>query len=358
MQLTPELKAQLAEQKKQCVYCKITAKEIPSKVVFEDDAALAILDIYPAKKGHVIFTLKEHYPIMPLIPAKELAHFFRLVPALSRAIQSAMVATGINLFIASGGAAGQQFPHFLGHFFPRDKGDGFYNFLFKPGKSLDVEKVSAVQRQLLTLMHNYFSQTQSQKQSKSTGQLPLPASRENAPPFLHSIEKEAPVLYQDEKVLCVIPQKSAVPGHLAIYSKTEERTIGKLSPEDSTHLFITASFAASALFDGLGAQGTNILLKSGFSDDNPEGRLCVHILPRFMGDSLQGMLWSPKPPDYNLDEIASKIKDKTWNIKYPEPAEKEYAEKKREETFKGVKIQKAKTKTEEEIEGAIGKVLK
>ena len=65
MSLAPEIKAQLAEQKKQCVYCKIVAKEIPGKVVFEDTVTLGILDIYPAKKGHIVFTLKEHYPIVP-----------------------------------------------------------------------------------------------------------------------------------------------------------------------------------------------------------------------------------------------------------------------------------------------------
>lgn len=308
MSLTPEVRAQLAEQKKQCVYCKIVSKEIPGKVVFEDTVTLGILDIYPAKKGHVVFTLKEHYPIVPLIPAEEFAHFFGLVPAISKAIQSAMVVTGINLFIANGGAAGQQFLHFLGHLFPRDKGDGFYNFLFKPGKSLAAEKVNAVQRLLLGLMQNYFAKS---PQSWHTGV-------EHIPAHLKMLEREAPILYQDEKVLCLLPQRSAVPGHIEVYSKLEERDIGKLSQEDSAHLFFVASFAASALFDGIGAQGTNILLKSGFSDDNPEGRLCVHVLPRFQGDALQGMLWQPKQPDYNLDDLQKKIKDKMWMVRYLE----------------------------------------
>lgn len=312
MQLTPELKAQLAEQKKQCIYCKIVSKEIPGKIVFEDAVTLAILDIYPAKKGHVVFTLKEHYPIVPLIPAAEFAHFFGLVPALSRAIQSGMIATGINLFITNGGAAGQQFSHFLGHFFPRDRGDGFYNFLFKPGKSLDVEKVSAVQKQLLVLMQNYFAKNPQSWHTQSE------EVTMKVPSFLKSFESEAPILYQDEKVLCILPQKSAVPGHIEVYSKVEERDVSKLSSEDCIHLFVMASFAASALFDGLGAQGTNILLKSGFSDDNPTGRLCVHVLPRFQGDPLQGMLWQPKQPNYDLDNVLKKIKDNMWNVKYSE----------------------------------------
>ncbi|MBI4152197.1 HIT family protein [Candidatus Woesearchaeota archaeon] len=350
MQLTPELKAQMAEQKKQCVYCKIVAKEIPGKIVFEDSITTGILDIYPAKKGHTVFTLKEHYPIVPLIPAEEFAHFFGLVPQFSKALQSAMVATGVNLFIANGGAAGQSYPHFLGHFFPRDQGDGFFNFLFKLGKSLEVEKVNVVQRQLLGLMQNYFAKN---PQAWHTGS-------EEIPSFLQHIEKEAPVLYQDEKILCVLPQKSAVPGHIEVYSKMEEKDIAKLSQEGSTHLFFVASFAASALFDGLGAQGTNIILKSGFSDDNPEGKLCVHVLPRFPGDVLQGMLWQPKQPEYNLDDIAAKIKDKMWNVKYKAVKRETVVEKKHalQPALPSKEEKTSRSNSEEEIDAAIQKIIR
>ena len=37
MEITPEMKAQLEEQKKQCVFCKIISGEIPGKEVFSDD---------------------------------------------------------------------------------------------------------------------------------------------------------------------------------------------------------------------------------------------------------------------------------------------------------------------------------
>ena len=36
-----------------CIICKIINKELPSRVVYEDDDVLAILDINPAGKIHV-----------------------------------------------------------------------------------------------------------------------------------------------------------------------------------------------------------------------------------------------------------------------------------------------------------------
>ena len=312
MNLTPEIKAQLEEQKKQCVFCKILAKEIPGKIVFEDDKTAAILDIYPALKGHTVFLLKEHYPIMPYIPADEFKHYFGLMPQLSKAIKKAMVSTGVNIFIANGGVAGQQAPHFLTHLLPRENGDGFFNFLFDKRKtSLAEDKVKMLAHNFPIMMQNHFGRN--------------PAAwhlgKGEVPSFLEDVYNSNSVIYEDEKVLCVVPEKGLTEGHIEIYSKNEEQNIENLSIEDSSHLFFTASFAATAVFEGLGAQGTNIIIKSGNSDDNSEGKLCLHVLPRMQDDHLQGLLWQPKQPKYNLDGIASKLKDKTWNIKYEEKKE-------------------------------------
>lgn len=115
-------------QKKNCVFCKIIAGEIPSKVVFEDDSLSAILDINPATKGHTLMMTKEHFPILPLIPKETSAHMFRITKHMVKALKSAMVTNNATVFIANGAVAGQQSPHFLYHLIPREEGDGLDNF--------------------------------------------------------------------------------------------------------------------------------------------------------------------------------------------------------------------------------------
>ena len=113
--------------------------------------------------------------------------------------------------------------------------------------------------------------------------------------------------------------------------------------------------ASTAVFEGLKAHATNIILKSGPSDDNPNGMLAVHILPRWQDDGLQELLWKPNLPDYDLDTVASDIKDKTWNVKYESSVKEE-----KEETFvkpEVVKIGgKKKSSVDEEIKLAIEKM--
>lgn len=113
----------LAQQKANCIFCKIIAKEIPSQVVFEDDKFIAIMDIRPATKGHVLLMPKEHYPILPVIPQDVSQDMFVVAKKLMKAVEDAALTKNASLFIANGGVAGQQSPHFLIHIMPRESGD-------------------------------------------------------------------------------------------------------------------------------------------------------------------------------------------------------------------------------------------
>ncbi|KXG75866.1 histidine triad nucleotide-binding protein [Thermotalea metallivorans] len=47
-----------------CIFCKIAAKEIPAKIVYEDDCIVAFHDIQPVAPTHVLVIPKEHIPSM------------------------------------------------------------------------------------------------------------------------------------------------------------------------------------------------------------------------------------------------------------------------------------------------------
>ncbi len=303
MEITPEIKAQLNEQKKQCIFCKLISGEMEAKKVYEDDISIGLLDINPAMKGHTLYMTKEHYPIMPYIPADEFKHLFGNLAAMVKAVKEGMVSTGSNIFIANGGVAGQQAGHFLIHIIPREAGDGFFNFWFnKRQEVLEDEKVGMLGNNLPIMMSNHFKRN------------PAGWHKGAGEDFLVS----GKVLYEDEKAICVLPEKGVVKGHLEIYSKEESSMLEKLSLESCAHLFYLASFAATAVFEGLGVHGTNIIMKSGNSDDN-NGRLVIHVLPRVQGDSLsEGLLWKASPPSYSLDSVMSKLKDVMWKISYKE----------------------------------------
>lgn len=44
-----------------CIFCKISNKQIPSQVVYEDSDVLAFKDISPASEGHTLVITKTHF---------------------------------------------------------------------------------------------------------------------------------------------------------------------------------------------------------------------------------------------------------------------------------------------------------
>lgn len=141
MQLTEEQQQQLEEklknmspeeiqelQKQQCLFCQIIAGKISTKAVYEDDLCLAVLDINPASKGHLLLIPKEHYNIMLQVPDETIGHLWTICQKLSQVLLKSLKVSGTNIFVANGPAAGQKAQHFLLHLIPRKEGDGILDF--------------------------------------------------------------------------------------------------------------------------------------------------------------------------------------------------------------------------------------
>lgn len=108
-----------------CLFCKIIAREIPSTKIYEDNTALAFLDIHPTNIGHTLVIPKTHYINLYDTPDKTLAHMMMVVKKLSVAIKSAVGADGINIEMNNDTVAGQIIFHTHLHIVPRFSGDGF-----------------------------------------------------------------------------------------------------------------------------------------------------------------------------------------------------------------------------------------
>lgn len=116
-----EIQKRIELAKQNCIFCKIASREVPSKIVYEDDIAMAILDIGPATTGHLLLFPKEHYMLMPMVPDEVLGRLGVLARYLSELLVEAFDADDVTLFVANGAAAGQQVQHFMYHLIPQYK---------------------------------------------------------------------------------------------------------------------------------------------------------------------------------------------------------------------------------------------
>lgn len=101
------------------VFARILRGELPCEKVFEDDVALALMDIMPRADGHVL--------VIPKVPARGLldiapADLSALMPRvqhLARAVKVGMQAEGITLQQFNESAGGQVVFHLHFHILPR-----------------------------------------------------------------------------------------------------------------------------------------------------------------------------------------------------------------------------------------------
>ncbi len=106
-----------------CLFCKITDKEIPSKILFENEIILAFLDISPISKGHTIVIPKNHYSNLEDIPNYELTEVYKEVKNLAKKIHENLKIDGYNILQNNFAAAGQVIEHFHIHIIPRNYDD-------------------------------------------------------------------------------------------------------------------------------------------------------------------------------------------------------------------------------------------
>ncbi|KYF60349.1 histidine triad nucleotide-binding protein, partial [Sorangium cellulosum] len=99
-----------------CLFCKIANKELPSKVVLEDEHVLAFHDVNPQAPTHVLVIPKRHIAGIGQATPEDEAVLGRLLLAARRVAELAGIAeSGFRTVINSGANAGQTVFHLHVH---------------------------------------------------------------------------------------------------------------------------------------------------------------------------------------------------------------------------------------------------
>lgn len=125
-----------------CIFCKIAAKEIPGKIVYEDDVCLAFLDLSQTTDGHTLVIPKEHYSSILTADPEVVAHVYKVAQKVANQIVKNMGAAGCNILTNAGEVAGQTVHHFHVHVIPRyDENDGLKISFVDHSKDVDLDNI-------------------------------------------------------------------------------------------------------------------------------------------------------------------------------------------------------------------------
>ena len=104
------------------IFAKILRGELPCYKIYEDDKALAFLDIMPRSPGHTLVLPKTPARNILDIGAEDLAHVFTVAQKIAKAAMTVFSADGITIQQFNEGAGGQVVFHLHVHIIPRKTG--------------------------------------------------------------------------------------------------------------------------------------------------------------------------------------------------------------------------------------------
>ena len=99
-----------------CIFCKIIKGEIPSKVIYEDDLVMVMMDINPVSDGHVLVLPKKHYTDFLELDNDISNHIFKVAKDLGPRLMQKLKAKALTLIVNYGDS--QQVKHFHLHLIP------------------------------------------------------------------------------------------------------------------------------------------------------------------------------------------------------------------------------------------------
>ena len=131
-----------------CIFCKIISKEIPAKILYEDDDTISFLDAFPVAKGHTLVIPKQHYAKIQDLPSEINEKLFNTVHKMIPKVDSLQGSTLVA--IHNGKDSGQEVPHVHVHLIPRSNNDsaGPVHSMFTDKIELSDSEIDSLSNQL------------------------------------------------------------------------------------------------------------------------------------------------------------------------------------------------------------------
>jgi histidine triad (HIT) family protein len=101
------------------LFTKIINREIPAKIIYEDDKVLAFLDLAQDTKGHTLVIPKEHTESVLSASDEVIAYVNTVARDLALKLMKVYGAKGVNILTNANPIAGQTVFHYHVHILPR-----------------------------------------------------------------------------------------------------------------------------------------------------------------------------------------------------------------------------------------------
>lgn len=107
-----------------CGFCRVVEGTQRERVLYENDAVIAILDPRQANPGHVLVIPKAHFQDIYSLTEEAGSEIMKAMILLSQVVREAFELDGLSIWQSNGPGAHQEVPHVHFHIHPRMIDDG------------------------------------------------------------------------------------------------------------------------------------------------------------------------------------------------------------------------------------------
>jgi histidine triad (HIT) family protein len=138
-----------------CIFCDIISGKIPAHKVYEDEFALAFMDLSQPERGagHVLVIPKAHVEDIHTIPEMTLGWVHAVAARMAWAVKQVFEPDGVLVWQSTGRAAGQVIPHFHVHVMAQWDEDGYDLFGGKFPPEAEPEELKKAAKEIASHVH-------------------------------------------------------------------------------------------------------------------------------------------------------------------------------------------------------------
>jgi histidine triad (HIT) family protein len=128
----------------ECLFCRIVAGELPSTRVHEDERVIAIVDVFPATRGHALVIPRAHSADVRDADPGDVTAAAGAAQLLAQRAFERLDADGVTVMQSNGAPAWQTVFHYHVHVIPRYEGDPLVLPWTPGGEPVDAAELEAL----------------------------------------------------------------------------------------------------------------------------------------------------------------------------------------------------------------------
>ena len=119
---------------------------------------------------------------------------------------------------------------------------------------------------------------------------------------------------RDRVSIAILHPLPVVPGHILLFPKKHYTIFENIPDYEVASIFKVASKLSIVVFEGLGAEGTNVMLTNGIAAGQKYNHVTINIIPRKSDDGIN-FSWKPKHlSEEEMSTVELKLREHTKNI--------------------------------------------